>query len=332
MESPYQLRYEPLADVDGLQVSRSPWGPDDVLGRLNWMTEESRASALAQVDGARVFDLSVPYEMGMPCWEEAGDPKYDIWMTHTPHGSVHDNLSGAGSNVHRVYSYAGSAISMYSHAGTHLCSLTHFGHHGMFWNGITPESHLASRNWMIGGDIPPIVNTAILLDVARTKGYDCLPDSYEITADDIRETEQAQNTPIETGDVVLVRTGRMSRWSDPQSFLRNPPGLGMSAARYLCESAGAMCIGVDAGGEAIPSSIPDSFLPVHCYLLATAGTPIFENMMLEEIAVERVHSLVLVAAPLRLKGSTGLPTRPLAFRRLTDKMMSKSPRPLSDPL
>ena len=41
------------------QVARSPWGPDDEIGALNLITPDRRSSALAQVDGSRVFDLSV---------------------------------------------------------------------------------------------------------------------------------------------------------------------------------------------------------------------------------------------------------------------------------
>jgi kynurenine formamidase len=70
---------------------------------------------------------------------------------------------------------------------------------------------------------------------------------------------------------------------------------------------------VDAGGEALPPERPDSFLPVHAYLLATAGTPLFENLWLEELARERVYESVLVALPLKLLGSTGVPVRPVAF-------------------
>lgn len=315
MQREFQLVYDAIIDRDGLRVSRSPWGPDDVLGRLNWMDDDTRCAALSRVDGRRVFDLAVTYEVGMPCWVEAADPKFDLWMSHTPEGTVLDELSGVRGDVHRRYSYAGSAMNLYTHAGTHLCSLTHFGHHGMFWNGITSATHLGSRGWTVGGVAPPIAATAVMLDIAALHQVDCLPDSYEITDHDLRAAADLQGTPPQTGDIVLIRTGRMSRWSNRDAFLARPPGLGMKAAIYLCEKVGAMCLGVDAGGEAIPSSIPDSYLPVHCYLMATAGTPLFENLMLEELSAERMYQLIFVTAPMKIRGSTGLPTRPLAFAR-----------------
>ena len=38
------LVFEPLLERDGVTVSRSPWGPDDQIGRLNWITPEATAA------------------------------------------------------------------------------------------------------------------------------------------------------------------------------------------------------------------------------------------------------------------------------------------------
>ncbi|MGH2991791.1 MAG: cyclase family protein [Solirubrobacterales bacterium] len=307
------LVFEPLLDRDGLRVSRSPWGPDDEIGRLNWLTPERQADVLARADGSRVFDLACDHFLGMPSWTVAADPRYEIWMTHTPAGTLNDDLTGAGSAAHERYSYAGSAVSMYSHTGTHVCSLQHIGHHGMFWNGWTAEANLGSRSWNVGGRFPPIVARAVLLDIAALKKVDCLPESYPITPDDIQAACEVQSTHPKHGDVVLLRTGRMSSWPDPARFLSLPPGLGMEAARYLCEDIGAMCLGLDVGGEALPPEEPDTFLPVHAYLFATAGAPLIENLWLEDLAREQVWDCAFVALPLKLIGSTGAPARPIAM-------------------
>jgi kynurenine formamidase len=308
-----ELRYEPLFEQGGLTVSRSPWGDDDEIGRLNWMTPASQQAVLARVDGERVYDLAVEYFVGMPSWVEAHDPKYDIWMTHTPQGTVVDDLNRAGADANRAYSYAGTAFTMYSHTGTHVCSLAHIGHHGTFWNGWRPESHLGSRAWRVGGRYPPIVARGVLLDVAREQGVECLDDSYGITPDDLAATAASAGVALRRGDVVLVRTGRMTLWPDADRFLASPPGLDLSAAAWLCEEAGAMCVGVDAGGEVLPPERPNTFLPVHAYLSAVAGAPVFENVWLEELAADRVTEFAFLAFPLKLRGSTGMPVRPVAF-------------------
>src|SRR5947209_7826024 len=47
------------------------------------------------------------------------------------------------------------------------------------------------------------------------------------------------------GDIVAVRTGRMTVWSDPQTFLTNGPGINVRAAQWLVEGHGAMIVGAD---------------------------------------------------------------------------------------
>src|SRR6188472_3779613 len=119
------LAFEPIFEEDGCKVSRSPWGRDDEIGRLNWITPESRRRVLQDLDGSKVFDLAVAYTLDMPTFQLAGDMKYEIWMSHTPQGSINDNLTGAGSETHRRSSYSGDSIAMYTHTGTHIDMLTH---------------------------------------------------------------------------------------------------------------------------------------------------------------------------------------------------------------
>jgi hypothetical protein len=44
-----------LAEKSSLSVSRSPWGEQDEIGRLNWITAQSRAEALTGLNPGRVF-------------------------------------------------------------------------------------------------------------------------------------------------------------------------------------------------------------------------------------------------------------------------------------
>src|SRR3990170_4576960 len=95
------LVYESVLEKDGLKVSKSPWGDDDEIGRLNWVTPESQQAILESLDGTKVFDLSVDYFMGMPSWVAAGDPTYQLWMSHTPPGTVIDNLTGQTREINQ---------------------------------------------------------------------------------------------------------------------------------------------------------------------------------------------------------------------------------------
>jgi kynurenine formamidase len=304
----HELVPEALIDKDGLKVSKSPWGPDDEIGRLNWITPETNRAILEHLSGGHVFDLNVEYFIGMPSWVAAGDPPYGIWMTHTPDGSIHDNLSGVGAAVHERYSYCGDSIHLYTHCGTHVDTLNHLGHHGMFWNGWTADKDLGSRIWNKGGldKYPPIIARAVLLDVAGMHGVDELEAGYGITPQDLQDTVAKQGVEIRKGDVVLVRTGRMRAWPDFDGYLQKPPGINLPSAKWLCEEAGAMCIAGDSIGlEVMPWDEPDAFLPVHAYMFATAGAQIIEVVNMEEIAAEKQYEFAFLGFPMKLRGATG---------------------------
>jgi len=310
MAHDHELVPEALQEIDGLKVSASPWGPEDEIGRLNWITPETNAAILDHLDGAHLFDLNVEYFIGMPSWVAAGDPPYGIWMTHTPQGSIHDNLSGVGAKTHERYSYCGDSIHLYTHCGTHVDTLNHLGHHGMFWNGWTADKDLGSRIWMKGGldKYPPIIARGVLLDVAGMQGVDCLPEGYGITPKDLQDCVAKQGVELHKKDVVLVRTGRMTVWPDFDGYLLKPPGINLPAAKWLCEEAGAMCIAGDSIGlEVMPWDEPDAFLPVHAYMFATAGAQIIEVVDMEEIAAEKQYEFAFLGFPMKLRGATGAP-------------------------
>lgn len=310
-----RLVYPAIYERDGLKVSQSPWGKDDEIGRLNWITPESRKAILESLDGSQVFDLAVEYFVGMPSWVAGHDPKYDIWMTHTPRGSLIDPPPGTTRELLESSSYSGDAITMYTHCGTHIDTLNHAGHFGCVWNGFRADEHLGSRHWMVGGaeKYPNIIARGVLLDFAGAHGVDCLPDVHAIGAEEIRRVAAHQGVKLRRGDVVLIRTGRMTRWPDFDGYLLNTPGLTVEGARYLCEEAGAMIVGSDAiSPEVLPSEDP-GFLPVHAYLLATAGAQIMEVCWLEELAAERQYEFAFLAGCLKLRGATGSPLRPMAI-------------------
>ena len=305
---------------DGIRVSRSPWGATDEIGRLNWMTPELSAAVLAEVDGANVFDLSVSYFAGMPSWTAAGDPQYEAWLTHTPSGTRNERLNGLPDHVLEKFSYSGDAISMYTHCGTHIDTLSHRGYYGMCWNGWNERDHLGSRSWQRLGPekYPPIIARGVLLDVAALHGVACLPDSYAISAADLRGAAERQGVRLAPKNVVLVRTGRMSRWPEPAAYIDASPGIALDAARYLCEEVGITATGTDTVAfEPLPASEPDEWMPVHSYMLATAGAPIMEVVDLERLAEEGVAEFAFIGLPLRLTGTTGAPLRAIAisFRR-----------------
>ncbi len=297
-------------------VGKSPWGPKDEIGRLNLMTPESRAAVLSRLSGRAVYDLAVDYFIGMPSWQAAGDPHYQIWMTHTPRGTVVSDPLQKGTKENEHVSYTGSAVSMYTHTGTHLDTLSHFGLDGKIFNGWSANEHLGDQGWNVAGaeKMPPIVARGVLLDVAAAKGVEMLPDAYRVTESDLEAAASRENVELREGDVVLIRTGRMKLYADATKYMATPPGLGLGAAKFLVERGKAMIVGADNPSfEAFPSEVTGNYVPVHTYLLAQTGTPIIELVDLEALARDRVYEFAFIGASLKLRGADAAPLRPIAI-------------------
>lgn len=298
------------------RAAKSPWGPTDEIGRLNLMTDASRAAILARISGGRVYDLSVEYHKAMPSWSLLGDPTYQLWMTHTPQGTVVDNPLQLGRQMHEHVSYSGDAVLMYTHTGTHLDALAHFGLNGETWNGFRHEVHLGDVGWKKAGaeKLPPIVARGVLIDVAASKGVDVLPDAYRITPEDLKAALAKEQVALQPGDVVFIRTGRMRVIDQPQRYLAPEPGIGLAAAKWLVESQGAMVVGSDnLSLESFPVETKENWVPVHTYLEAEQGAGIMEVVDLEGLAKDKVYEFAFIGASLKLRGASGAPLRPLAF-------------------
>jgi kynurenine formamidase len=297
------------------EPSRSPYGDDDEIGMLNLIRPEAVQAALSEVDAWRTFDLAVDYFLGMPNWTVSGDPSFQIWMSSTPSGGVRDDPMGVGRAQNEMVGRSGDCISMYTHSGTHVDTLNHMGYGGTVWNGFTEERHLGSRHWLVAGadTHPPIVARGLLLDVAGAHGEDVLPDSYGIGADELRGVLERQGTELRAGDIVLLRTGRMLRWPDPEAFIPDEPGLNREGAEFLARE-GVILVGADnIGLEQIPSADPENWQVVHTFLLAEAGVPIMEIVNLEELAAESVYEFAFIGACMKIRGATGSPIRPIAL-------------------
>jgi kynurenine formamidase len=298
------------------QVGISPWGSKDEIGRLNLITPASRSAILSRVSGEKSYDLAVDLYVGMPSWQAAGDPQYQMWLTHTPHGNVVADSMKLGEKMNRHVSYTGTAVSMYAHTGTHIDALNHFGLNGKIWNGFSEAEHLGDRGWTVTGaeQLPPIVARGVLIDVAAAKGLQQLPDNYRVSRKDLRDALELQGVKLEQGDVVLIRTGRMRDFDNAQVYMANPPGLSIDGARFLVEDGGAMVVGADnLSLEAFPSEVSDNYLPVHTYLLAQQGAPIIELVNLEALARDRVYQFAFIGASLKFRGGDAAPIRPIAL-------------------
>jgi kynurenine formamidase len=245
--------------------------------------------------GARVFDLAQPYFIGMP--HHPSHPPFLFSLV-----KQHGEYVGPMGN-----SSAADAIALGTHVGTHIDALCHFSCGGKLYGG--PEA--AEAQSYAGGltehsvdTIVPILRRGVLLDVA---GPNPLPEDYTITPDDLARAARAE---IRTGDVVLIRTGWARYFADARKFISEVrgPGPAIAGARWLSER------GVFAAGSDTVAfeKVPDPSMPVHVHLLVESGIHIIECLNLDELASAGVAEFLFVALPLKLRGATGSPVRPVA--------------------
>jgi kynurenine formamidase len=257
---------------------------------------------------ARVYDLEQPRFRGMP-----------VHPTHLPgyfyglHRRHRDTYRPA---EHGPRSGASGVLTMMEHTGTHIDALCHQACGLTLFGGIpTDQAETPAGFTKLGVEtVPPLVARGVLLDVAGWKKQSPLLPAYSITADDLAGCAAAQGVEVRRGDVLLVRTGYGPLWNDEATYLR-AAGVGKSGTLWAAE-CGVVAVGADnMAWDAPDDRDPETgaTLFAHVYLLPQKGVYIIENVNLEELARDRAWVFGFIAAPLKLKGATGSPLRPLAL-------------------
>ena len=248
-----------------------------------------------------MIDLAQPYYVGMP--------------HHPNHPPFLYGLSKAhGENSFGDVSAAADSIALGGHVGTHIDALCHFSLQGKLFGGadaIGCQSYGGGIAEHHIDTVEPIFRRGVLLDAAASAGIDPLPEDFVIDADGLASAADRGNVCIREGDIVLVRTGWARHWHQAGRFVNNLrcPGVNREAAEWL--SAQRVFA---AGSDTIAFEfVPSPGMPVHIHLLVESGIHIIEALNLEILSAEGVTEFVFVAAPLRIRGGTGSPIRPVAL-------------------
>jgi kynurenine formamidase len=160
-----------------------------------------------------------------------------------------------------------------------------------------------------------LMTRGVLIDVAALKKTSVLPDTYEITPQDLQQALSAQKLALQPGDAVLIHTGWGTLWGkDNARYQRTSPGLGTAAAEWLAKQD-PMLVGSDNGAvEVTPNPDPQLAGPVHQIFLVVNGIHLLENLRLDELAARQAHEFALVVEPLKIQGGTGSTVAPVAIR------------------
>ncbi len=159
-----------------------------------------------------------------------------------------------------------------------------------------------------------------LLDIARLKGVEYFEDNYAIGGEDLAAAEQQAGLAVDSGDVLLVRTGQMEwlRRGDRQRFADPSPGLGVGAIEYLHDKQVAAVATDTLVFEVWPPEDPAALLPVHMIDLRDMGLVQGQLWHLDELAADcaadGVYEFLLAATPLPITHAVGGPVAPTATK------------------
>jgi kynurenine formamidase len=262
---------------------------------------------LDRIRASKVYDLAQPYFVGMPHYPS--HPPFLFGLTKK-HGDL--VLEGGVSS-------SADSIALGTHVGTHIDALCHFSCGGKLYGGMNADAVQSDAGGIREHSVDtvePILRRGVLLDIASFAKTDALPTDFSIMPDHLEAAVRAQRVEIQRGDVVLLRTGWARFWNDPVRYIAggsgsvpSGPGPELESARWLSRH------GIFAAGSDTVAfeKVPAASMPVHVHLLVESGIYIIEALNLEELARDRVYEFVFVATPLKIRGATGSPIRPIAL-------------------
>jgi kynurenine formamidase len=274
------------------------------IGALARITPEHLVSALSLASSGRVYDLGLELNNEIP----QGLPRQMAGFRLTAFRHP--------TSIKKEYGIEFSTELLVGtpHVSTHVDALNHHQRDGRIFGGASVEEAFDDFGWKQLGmeTVAPIIGRGILLDVAGSEGVDRLADRVEILPEHLERCRERQGTEVRDGDVVLVRTGKIADYyADPVGYVASQPGLGVEAATSLYEE-GMAVLGTDTTATE-PMPPLDNERTTHVAMLVERGVHLLENVMLDELAQDRVYEFLFVCLPIKITGSSGSWVRPVAI-------------------
>lgn len=316
-------------DMDEMQKEApnnwGKWGEDDQIGTLNYLDADQTFRGIKAVKSGKRFTLQIPMLHGdgpvfpgrIPAMhymtQDEGSYKFD----------KKDELDGG-------MKYSDDVVFMYLQGTSHVDALGHAWYGDYVYNGIeatnTVHGHDKIDVQVLGNE--GIVGRGVLLDVGTLLGDENgrLAPNTCITLEDLKKVAEAQGVTIEKRDILLIRTGSMGRYYDPEdkenwSALTEP---GLCYSPELVQWLADMEISLLAADNlAVEKSFQEidgeSFvIPLHGALIRDLGLVLSELYWLEDLAADckedGQYTFLFTAAPLKMDQGSGAPVNPIVIK------------------
>jgi len=283
------------------------WGADDERGTLNLITPEHRIRAAGLVRDGITVSCAHPINTIVDIDNTSPASHFMVRA-----GDVVDEVEIAWTADHL-------AVSPHGVAPSHLDALCHFVWRGNTYNGrpvgLVTSMGARANAITIGQD--GIVSRGVLLDIPRHLGVDWLELDHAITVAELEGAETEAGLRVETGDILLVRTGRHARRKalGPWDSRAALAGLHHEVAPWLKER-GVALLGCDGVSDVRQHAFEFPRQPIHILTLVAMGMQLLDNQNLDDLAAACAArsrwEFLLMVAPLRLVGGTASMTNPIA--------------------
>ena len=169
------------------------WGADDQLGSVNLITPAKRKQALSLAKPGQTVSL-----VHNPLTDKAEDNASPFEHTMTSPGFNMDTYK----------------VSYHGYSHSHMDALCHILYKEQTYNGYARAvvntdkgcTKLGIDNLKQG-----LITRAVLLDIPRLKNVPYLEPGTAVYQEDVEAWEKMSGAKIQSGDVILLRTGRWAR-------------------------------------------------------------------------------------------------------------------------
>ena len=282
----------------------SKWGAGDERGSGNHQKPAAVLKAVGLIKTGEVIEIAHVLNDKMPFF---GTRRFDVHVKRT---FMNDFSNRRGSNEELVVSEIGQV-------GTQFDGFAHQSHEDSLYNcyKISETSGRGGFSKLGIHNTGMFFTRGVLIDVAGLKGVETLPDTYEITVEDLEGALKKQGTTIQAGDAVLINTGWGRLYAkDNARYVKSCPGIGVKAAQWLI-AKDPILLGADNWPvEVAPNPDKQLSLPVHQIALVVNGVHLLENLKLDELAAKQIYEFAFAMQPLKLQGGTGSTVSPVAIR------------------
>jgi kynurenine formamidase len=284
------------------------WGPGDQAGASNWITSEKILKAISLVKTGKMYELGNIYEQNMPL---SGNRSYKLVIPSFPTHIAPDNVVFNDEYVTGELGQVGTQFDGLGHPGK-VMKLGDGTITEVFYNGFTKKDMMDAYGLKKLGieQIKPIITRGLLIDLVGLKGVPTVPDGFELSLADVKAALSKQGISeswIEPGDALLFNFGWWRNW--PNKWVMDGarrPKISKEVVQWLIDKKPSM-----VGSDAI---LDGEIFNVHTELTMKQGVFNLEWMNFQNISEDKAYQFLFIFTPLRLKGATGSPGRPLAIR------------------